>query len=48
MTAKQQAILDIKEELENTGKAFIAFHKELDAPIQEIVKEQLKAQRKLK
>jgi len=44
-SAKTQALHDIKEELKREGKVFIAFRKELNAPMREIVNEQLKQQR---
>jgi len=48
MTAKQQAVRDIKQELESLGKTFIAFHHELDNPISEITSNYLKAQSHVK
>lgn len=48
MTAKQQAILDIKESLRKESRAFIAFRAELDEPIQALVEEQLKEQERRK
>ena len=44
MSVKQQAILDIQEELSKRGKCFIAFVVELDPVMDELVKEQLDAQ----
>jgi len=48
MSAKQQALKDIKSELESEGKSFIAFHKELNIPIRNIVKQYLKRQKEIK
>lgn len=45
MSAKQQAIRDIKE---SYGKSFLAFHKELNKPIRDLVKKYLKQQRESK
>ena len=45
--AKQQAILDIKEDLERNHKCFIAFFQELDEVMEELVEEQNQAQLKL-
>lgn len=47
MSPKQQAIRDIKKELKRLSKAFISYRSELDAPIQEIIDEQLSKQAKL-
>lgn len=48
LTAKEQALKDIKTELRTQHKAFIAFKTELNPIIRKIVSEQLKAQKKLK
>lgn len=48
LTAKEQALKDIKAELRTQNKAFIAFKTELNPIIRKIVSEQLKAQKKLK
>lgn len=48
LTAKEQALKDIKAELRTQHKAFIAFKTELNPIIRKIVSEQLKAQKKLK
>ena len=48
MTAKQQAIKDIREELRSSHKSFIMFRTELNKKMLNIVNEQLKAQRQLK
>lgn len=48
MTARQQAIKDIREELRNSHKSFIMFRTELNKKMLNIVNEQLKAQRQLK
>ena len=45
MTAKEQAILDIQEELTKQGKAFIAFRTELNPIMDALVKEQLEESR---
>lgn len=37
MTAKHQAIEDIKAELAETSRVFLAFHKELDQRINNLV-----------
>ena len=42
MSAKQAAIKDIKESLKKSHKAFIAFHRELDNVMAQLVKEQLR------
>lgn len=47
MTARQQALKDIKDDLKKSGKSFIAFRSELNPAMQELVKEQLKEQRKI-
>lgn len=44
MNAKKQAILDIKEDLKAQGKCFLAFHKELNSTINQIVKNHIKKQ----
>lgn len=48
MTAKQQAILDIKECLRRESRAFIAFRTELDGPIQALVDNHIKEQERRK
>lgn len=48
MTAKQKAIQDIKAELKNESKSFIAYRIELNRQMRNLVNEQLKAQRQLK
>ena len=48
MTAKQQAILDIKECLRRESRAFIAFRTELDEPIQALVDNHIKEQERRK
>ena len=47
MSAKQAAIKDIKNDLKEYGKCFIAFHHELDEAINGIVKDYLKQQEML-
>ena len=42
--AKQQAILDIKEDLKRNHKCFLAFHSELDPVMESLVNQQIKAQ----
>lgn len=48
MTAKQKAIQDIRAELKNESKSFIAYRTELNRQMRNLVNEQLKAQRQLK
>ena len=48
MTPKQKAIQDIRAELKNESKSFIAYRTELNRQMRNIVNEQLKAQRQLK
>lgn len=38
MSAKEQAIIDIQEELQREGKCFLAFRSELDPIMSSIVK----------
>lgn len=45
MSAKEQAILDIKEDLKKTSKCFIAFRTKLNPVMNYLVHQQLKAQR---
>ena len=45
--AKQQAIQDIKEDLEKNHKCFIAFFTELDEVMEELVNEQNEQQQKI-
>ena len=45
MTAKQQAIQDIKDSLKKEGKAFIAFRSELNPVMRKLVSNQLKEQK---
>lgn len=47
MTAKQQAMEDIKNDLLEHGKCFIAFKSELNPIMRKLVSEQLKAQKKV-
>ena len=44
MSAKQCAVRDIFTDLAKSGKCFIAFHRELDEAIDELVNNQIKAQ----
>ena len=44
MSAKQQAIKDIKQELSLHGKCFLAFRTELNPVMEKLVSNQLKAQ----
>lgn len=44
MSAKEKAIEDIRESLRVQGKCFLAFHKELNPIMDELVNEQIKAQ----
>lgn len=45
--AKQQAIQDIKEELKEQSKSFIAFHKRLNPIINLLVEHQIQLQEKI-
>ena len=47
MTAKQQALVDIQEDLNKNHKSFIAFRNELNTVMRKIVSEQIKNQRHL-
>ena len=47
MSAKQQAIEDIKKDLKRQGKCFLAFHTVLDPIMRQLVRQQLKQQLKL-
>lgn len=44
MNVKEQAVMDIQEELSRQGKSFIAFHNELDEVMEEIVNNLIKEQ----
>ncbi len=44
MTAKQQAIHDIQQELKSCGKCFLAFREELNPIMDSLVANQLKQQ----
>ena len=44
MTAKSQAIKDIKNDLRKQGRCFLAFHKELDAIMASLVNNQISSQ----
>lgn len=48
MTAKQSAIQDIRDDLRQQGKCFIAFHRELDPIMSYLVSEQIHQQYNLK
>ena len=48
MTARQQAERDIRESLKQNHKSFIAFRKELNPVMKEIVSEYTEAQEKSK
>lgn len=48
MTAQQSAIQDIKDDLRQQGKCFIAFYKELDPIMSYLVSEQIHQQNNLK
>lgn len=48
MTAKQQALKDIKESLKKEERTFIAFRSELNPTMRRIVSEYLKEQKKTK
>ena len=45
MSAKNQAIQDIKDSLKREGKAFIAFRSELNPVMRRLVNDQLKEQK---
>ena len=45
-TAKQQAIKDIQEDLQEQHKSFIAFYTELNPIMEKLVYRHIKAQRK--
>ena len=45
ISAKQQAIKDIKDDLKNDRKTFIAFRNELNKPIRKLVNQHLREQR---
>lgn len=45
MTARQQALRDIREDLREQGKCFIAFRKELNPIMKELINDQLKRQK---
>lgn len=44
MSVREQAVMDIQEELSRQGKSFLAFHSELDEVMDELVNNQIKAQ----
>ncbi len=44
MSARKQAIRDIKESLRMQGKCFLAFHRELNPIMDKLVNNQIKAQ----
>ena len=44
MSAKESAIKDIKESLQLQGKCFLAFHKELNPIMQQLVRNHIKSQ----
>jgi hypothetical protein len=44
MTAREQAVLDIQQELSSKGKCFLAFRTELNSIMEELVNNQIKAQ----
>lgn len=45
MNAKEQAIKDIKSELDKCGKSFIQFRRKLNPIMKKLVNNQLKAQK---
>lgn len=47
MTAKQKAIQDIRTELKNESKSFIAYRTELNRQMRNLVNEHLKAQKQV-
>lgn len=46
MTAKQQALKDIRESLREEGKSFLMYRRELNKPIMALVREHIKEQKK--
>lgn len=48
MTARSEAVRDIVQELRKENKCFLAFHRELNAPIRHIVKTYSDQQDKIK
>ncbi len=44
MTAKQQAIKDIRDDLKKSGKCFITFHSELNPIMDSLVEQQIRKQ----
>jgi len=44
MSIREIAIKDIREDLRKEGKSFLAFHRELNPVMNELVKNQIKAQ----
>lgn len=44
MSVKQTAISDLKKQLKEEGRSFLAFNKKLDSPIQAIVDDYIKQQ----
>lgn len=47
MTAEQQAIKDIKDDLKRSGKCFITFHSELNPVMDSLVSEYLNKQKSM-
>lgn len=47
MTARQQALMDIRQELKNESKSFIAYRTELNRQMRNLVNEHLKAQKQV-
>lgn len=47
MNAKEQAMLDIQEDLQQNHKSFIAFHKELNPIMRKLVSKQIRRQQSL-
>lgn len=45
MTAKESALEDISRDLEKNHRCFVAFRKELNRPVQQLVREYLKKQK---
>ena len=46
MDVREQAVMDIQEELSRQGKSFIAFHNELDEVMEEIAEKQDRIRRR--
>lgn len=47
MTARQQAVLDIKDELRRSNKCFLVFRRRLNPIMKDLVNDYIKAQEEL-